>query len=148
MVSVDIADHHSITVEDIDRQVAFYRDVIGLELVNRGTLEQGSDDAEAFSTLTGLDGVGLEIAHLEAEGAMLELVQYDTPAGEDLRPFEANDTGATHFCFRTEDLDTAIEDLADDVDFVSDPVTFTSGVEAVYFRDPEGHLMEILERPE
>lgn len=148
MVSVATADHHSITVEDIDAQIAFYRDVLGLELLDHGTLEQGSDDAEAFSTLTGLDGVSLDIAHLEAEGAMVELVEYHTPDGGDLRPFEANDTGATHFCFRTDDLDAAIDDLAGDVDFISDPVSFSSGVDAVYFRDPEGNLMEILERPD
>lgn len=148
MVSVATADHHSITVEDIDAQIAFYRDVLGLELLDHGTLEQGSDDAEAFSTLTGLEGVSLDIAHLEAEGAMVELVEYHTPDGDDLRPFEANDTGATHFCFRTDDLATAVEDLAGEVDFISDPVSFSSGVDAVYFRDPEGNLMEILERPD
>ena len=149
MASITGADHHSITVEDLDRAVAFYRDTFDLEVVVEGQIEQGEASSDVFSELAGLEDVANRSAHLEVEeGVTLELFEYQNPEGGRIDDYQPNDVRATHFCFRTDDLQGFYESLEDDVDFVSEPVTFPSGVEAVYFRDPEGNLMEILSRPE
>lgn len=149
MASVTGADHHSITVEDLDRMVAFYRDTFDLEVVVEGEIEQGTESSDVFSELAGLEGVANRSAHLEVqEGVTLELFEYDNPEGGRIDDYQANDVRATHFCFRTDDLPGLYEELNEDVDFVSEPVEFPNGIEAVYFRDPEGNLMEILSRPE
>lgn len=149
MASITGADHHSITVEDLDRAVAFYRDTFDLEVVSQGQIEQGDEASDVFSELAGLDGVANRSAHLEVQdGVTLELFEYDNPPGGKIDDYQANDARATHFCFKTDDLHELYEELNDTVDFVSEPVTFPSGVDAIYFRDPEGNLMEILTRPE
>jgi len=149
MASITGADHHSITVEDLDRMVAFYRDTFDLDVVVEGQIEQGEESSDVFSELAGLDGVANRSAHLEVEeGVTLELFEYDNPEGGRIDDYEANDVRATHFCFGTDDLPGLYEELRDDVDFVSEPVEFPNGIEAVYFRDPEDNLMEILSRPE
>ena len=149
MAAITGADHHSITVEDLDRMVAFYRDTFDLEVVVEGEIEQGTEASDVFSELAGLEGVANRSAHLEVQdGVTLELFEYDNPEGGRIDDYQANDVRATHFCFSTDDLPGLYEDLKDDVDFVSEPVTFPGGVDAVYFRDPEGNLMEILSRPE
>lgn len=149
MASITGADHHSITVADLDRAVAFYRDVVGLEVVREGRIEAGNETSDVFSTLAGLPGVANRMAHLEIEpGVTLELFEYDNPPGGRVPDYEANDIRATHFCFTTNDLHELHAELKDQVAFVSEPVTFPTGTEAVYFRDPEGNLMEVLSRPD
>ena len=54
--------------------------------------------------------------------------------------------GIRHFAVSVTDFDAVYEDLkAKDVSFVGDPVD-KKGVKAVFFTDPEGNLLHLLER--
>jgi catechol 2,3-dioxygenase-like lactoylglutathione lyase family enzyme len=140
--------HTGFTVSDIERSVAFYRDVLGLRLVRRQT-----GTAPYLGTITGFDGVRLEIALLQpAEGgSMLELLQYTShPAPPTDRA--TNRPGNGHLCFKVGDIQAACAELrARGVVLVSEPTEITAGTHAgglgLYLRDPDGFTIELYQGP-
>ncbi|MGE0211584.1 MAG: VOC family protein [Parvibaculaceae bacterium] len=143
--------HTSWTVEDLDRSIAFYRDLLGFELVQ--TRERRGVEIE---TVVGFRNVDLRIAFLKLpsapvgpSGHHLELIQYLSPKGVRL-DVRTCDTGSAHLALET---DSIAEDYARltaaGVEVVSPPVTFTGGVagamQALYFRDPDGFTVELVQ---
>ena len=66
--------HTGIVVQDLDKAIAFYRDVLGLELMVRDERH-----GEYINTLVGLEGVSLEFANLgnkSQPNITVELLQY------------------------------------------------------------------------
>ena len=133
------AHHFAVTVNDLDRAVAFYRDVLQLDVLTRFSV--GGD---AFATGVGIDGASAEFAHMDAGDARVELVEY-TPAGEDADENRLNQPGATHLGLEVDDLDAVYESLPDDVETVAEPQTTESGTRILFLRDPDGSLVELLE---
>jgi catechol 2,3-dioxygenase-like lactoylglutathione lyase family enzyme len=140
--------HTGFTVSDIERSVAFYRDVLGMRLVRRQT---GS--APYLSQVTGFEGVRLEIALLQPAdgGSMLELLQYVShPAPATDRA--TNRPGNGHLCFKVDDLHAACSELRRrGVTLFSEPTEITAGShaggKAVYVRDPDGFTVELYQGP-
>ncbi|MBI3967613.1 MAG: VOC family protein [Chloroflexi bacterium] len=140
--------HTSFTVSDLDRSLAFYRDVLGLEV----TAEIGGS-TPYVSKVVGYPDAKLRIAFLRLPGTShrLELIQYLSPAG-DRPPLETKDTGSGHLAFLVDDMLTVYEALrAKGVRFRSPPVEVTPGDpntgRAVYFADPDGITLELIQRP-
>jgi len=133
------AHHVGITVSDLECTVEFYRDVLGLEVLDRFTV-----DGEAFASAVGVDGAAGTFAHLEGGGVRIELVEYD-PDGEDGRADAINQPGATHVGFAVPDLEGFYEGLPEDVETISEPRTTASGTRICFLLDPEGNLIEVLE---
>ncbi len=140
--------HTGFTVEDIERSIAFYRDVLGMTLVRRQT-----GTAPYLATITGFEGVRLEIALLQPAdgGSLLELLQYVThPAAPTDRA--TNRPGNGHLCFKVTDLRAACAELTRrGVRLVSEPAEITAGTHrggwAVYLRDPDGFTIELYQPP-
>lgn len=136
--------HTGFTVSDIERSVAFYRDVLGMKLVLRQT-----GTAPYLSTITGFPGVRLEIALLQPAdgGSMLELLQYAShPAPPTQR--ETNRPGNGHLCFKVDDIQAACAELErQGVRLVSKPTEITAGLHVgawgLYLRDPDGFTIEL-----
>jgi catechol 2,3-dioxygenase-like lactoylglutathione lyase family enzyme len=133
------AHHVGLTVSDLDRAVAFYRDVLGLAVVDRFSV-----DGEAFATGVGVDGASAEFAHLDADGVRVELVTYD-PEGAAVESGTVNRPGTAHVGLSTPDLDAFYESLPADVETQSAPQRTASGTKILFVRDPEGNLVEVLE---
>ncbi|GGM71809.1 catechol 2,3-dioxygenase-like lactoylglutathione lyase family enzyme [Halarchaeum rubridurum] len=134
------AHHYGITVSDLDESLAFYRDVLGLDVIS-----EFSVGGEAFAEGVGVDGASAEFAHLDAGGTRVELVSYD-PEGADRRGGMVNDTGAIHLGLSVPDVEAFHESLSDDVETVADgPRTTASGTTILFVRDPDGTPVEILE---
>lgn len=140
-------DHVSVTVSDLDRSIAFYRDTIGLPFLGRGTSD-GSDMAR----LTGFDGARLEWAELDLGGGqLLELVRYRSPEGAPLDQ-ATNRPGSGHVGLSVEDLDAAYARLLTAGAAVrSEPVAIEEdgdwhGVRCLYALDPDGVTIELVER--
>lgn len=131
--------HHGISVADLDRSLAFYRDALGFELLDRYTLSD-----EGLSAAVGAEVTG-EFAQLDGRGARIELVEYDAGAAVETRA--VYDTGATHLGIEVADVDAAVEALPGDVDVdvVGGPRTTGSGTRICFLRDPDGTLVELLE---
>jgi catechol 2,3-dioxygenase-like lactoylglutathione lyase family enzyme len=132
----------SFSVADLDRSVAFYRDVLGLPLVR---VTDGAGQDARVGVVTGYAGARLRVAFFDVQGHELELIQYVTPAGRRTAP-ERRDAGAAHIAFAVADADAAYQELrAKGVRFVSPPQDFGT-VKACYFTDPDGITLELLQR--
>jgi catechol 2,3-dioxygenase-like lactoylglutathione lyase family enzyme len=153
MSEVLALEHAAIHVSDIERSRRFYQDLLGLEVV-----VYVEHDGGAISELCGIEGVYLKEYRMrppkgpgpsgKAPGFTLDLLQIARPAGQARRP-AINDAPMAHFAFGVKDLRATYERLrAAGVEFVSSPVTFPEaegGWRVVFFRDPDGHLLELTE---
>ncbi|GGN18331.1 VOC family protein [Halarchaeum nitratireducens] len=134
------AHHYGITVSDLDESLAFYRDILDLDV-----LAEFDVGGEAFAEGVGVAGASASFAHLDAGGARIELVEYD-PEGDDRRGGTVNDTGATHLGLSVPDVEAFHESLPDDVETIADgPRTTESGTTILFVRDPDGNPVEILD---
>lgn len=145
--------HFSFTVADIDRSIAFYRDLLGFTLVK--TQEQAN---EYTSRLVGYPNAHLKVAQFALPGQPrgisshdLELVEYVHPRG-DRGDTNICNPGAAHLAMTVDDIHAYYERLSmAGVPFVSPPNAITSGVNAggftCYFRDPDSIVLELVQPP-
>ena len=143
-------DHVGITVSDLDRSLAFYVGALGLKLLDR-VLE----DDPSIADLTGYEAVEMDCADLDSgDGRILELIQYRTPAGSS-GAHELRDGGTVHVSLRVADLDAALVALEASAGRMISrrPVLFEEpgspwdGVRCVYVADPDGVVLELVQRP-
>jgi catechol 2,3-dioxygenase-like lactoylglutathione lyase family enzyme len=139
--------HTSVTVDDIDRSIKCYCVILGMEV----RVRQFSD-TPYIGTLTGFPGAQLEVALLGVPGDdhVLELVEYKEPRGA-LGTAAPNAIAGHHFCLLVSGIDELARRLRQaGAELVSDPVEITHGVnrgaKGFYFRDPDGHVVELHER--
>ena len=142
--------HHTCyTVSDLDRSVAFYRDVLGCEVMAEQEKEGGY-----LAAIVGYPDAHVRMAHLRVPGAehVIELFEYLAPVGT-RADVEPRNVGASHLCFLVDDLPALYEELREmGVDsFVSPPVEVDTGVNkggyALYLRDPDGISVELFQPP-
>jgi catechol 2,3-dioxygenase-like lactoylglutathione lyase family enzyme len=142
--------HISWTVFDLERSIAFYRDLMGFELLRR-RVRTGT----FIETVVGFPGAELHIAALRISQAPeppsqhhLELIQYVSPKGSKLE-LNTNNVGAAHLALEVKSIHDDYRRLsAAGVHFVSPPVEVPdSGGYACYMRDPDGFTIELVEPP-
>jgi len=141
------ADHTGITVANLERSLAFWRDVLGFELSHRP--HQTGDLARE---ITGVPGAEISIAVLKGYGHKIELLEYLAPADRkhvDIRPC---DVGSVHIALIVEDLDAVLNMIAaSGWKAAGKPQTLKSGPNAgkrvVYVRDPDGTTIEFMQAP-
>ena len=135
--------HASFTVSNLDDSVVFFRDVLGLRLLDL------SDRDGAFSErVTGIKGASLRIAYFDANNCRLELVQYLQPRGEKIDT-STNNVGSAHICFNVDDFDGFVNRLKkNNVKFAGEvciiPGGPNKGKGALYFEDPDSNTFEII----
>ncbi|MFC6725884.1 VOC family protein [Halobium palmae] len=133
------AHHYGITVADLDTAVEFYRDTFDLDVLDRFEVS-----GEAFSEAVGLDGATGRFAHLDVDGARIELVEYD-PEGTAEPPRSLDQPGAKHLGLAVDDVDEFYARLPGDAETLSEPQTTSSGARILGVRDPEGNRVEVIE---
>jgi catechol 2,3-dioxygenase-like lactoylglutathione lyase family enzyme len=143
------ADHTGITVSNLERSLAFWRDVLGFELSH--TAHQ---TGEIASEITGVPGAELKLAVLKTpSGHKIELLEYLAPAERkrnvDLRPC---DVGSVHVALVVDNLDEILSAIeASGWKAAGKPQTLRSGPNAgkqvVYVRDPDGTTIEFMQAP-
>lgn len=134
--------HIAISVEDLDREVRFYRDILGFkvdwDMDNRGS--------EALSRVVGLADANPHIIMLEGYGSRLELFKYHSPMGKNSGPKRQCDFGITHFALSVKNIRKIYKRLLKArVDFNCPPQELRPGVWATYMKDPEGVTIELVE---
>ena len=134
-------DHVALSVKDIDRAIAFYRDVIGMEKV----FDREYD--ETMARLIDFDGTRVRIVHMKLADMVVELFDYHYPEGREPPPDRRqSDYGLTHIGFIVEDFWSTYQHLVDHgVRFLSDPVEVRPGVNVAYFYGAEYEVCEIRE---
>lgn len=139
------ANHFAISVSNMERSLAFYRDILGLELVGRNTAVA---EIPGFSTEVGLPEIDAEWAllRLGAEDVFLEVMCYAQPPGRPLaEDHMVADLGCAHIALEVDDV-TAAHDLLvrRGVSVMSSPVDL--GRHTSFFaRGPDRELVELLE---
>lgn len=136
--------HVGLATADLDRMIAFYRDVLGFEV--RGGSEWR--DSILVDSIVGVPGSAARSAVLAAGNVYLEIFQYLSPAtpatGVARQPF---DRGYTHICIDVSDIDAECARLTEaGVRFNrAPPHAEMSGLKAIYGRDPDGNIIELQE---
>jgi catechol 2,3-dioxygenase-like lactoylglutathione lyase family enzyme len=135
-----LSPHHvGITVTDLERAVAFYRDTFDFDVLTRFAVA-----GEAFETGVGVPEASADFVHLDAGSCRIELVEYDRE-GTDRRGGSVGDPGAKHVGLAVEDLDAFYAGLDEEVETISEPQTTESGTRILFVRDPDGNLIEVLQ---
>jgi lactoylglutathione lyase len=144
--SIEGVSHFGIQVADLERSVAFYRDLLGLELVARWVR-----DEPYIQELVGYPGVELNVAvfRLPASASFLEILEYRNVERRAVDPGTAN-PGTAHLCVYVDDLEAMYEHLvAGGARFVSAIKSPTAGPntggKVIYMLDPDGIRVELLE---
>jgi catechol 2,3-dioxygenase-like lactoylglutathione lyase family enzyme len=155
--------HVGIVVNDMEECLGFYRDLLGLRVLDAGVAE-----GEDVQTLLASPGLRLAYAELDlGRGQVLELLEVlDGADRDDLgtslgvaasgsRPRDAGLwPGVAHFAIEVDDIDDVASRLASaGYPLRSDPVVLQEegrwhGVKAVYSQDPNGTLVEICQLPD
>ena len=140
--------HTGITVCDLDRTEAMFRELFGFE-----TFDRAPRDPAIISAVTGVSGAQVEIVYMRNGAANIELLCYSAPAGrEDYRPRPC-DLGSLHMAVNVDDMDTIMpRALAWPMDVVGEEVLIDAGPNKgsriVYLRTPEeGLIIEMIQKP-
>jgi catechol 2,3-dioxygenase-like lactoylglutathione lyase family enzyme len=147
MGAIEGLHHTCYTVSDLDRSLAFYRDLLGCEVIAQQEKEGGY-----LAAIVGYPDAHVRMAHLRVPGGehVIELFEYLAPHGE-RAVVEPRNVDASHLCFLVDDLPALYERLrAQGVDsFVSAPVEVDTGVNrggyALYLTDPDGITVELFQ---
>ena len=143
------ADHTGITVSNLERSLAFWRDVLGFEFSHHA-----QQKGEMADQITGVKNAELKLAVVKLpSGHKIELLQYLAPPDRNkdarLRPC---DVGHVHVALTVEHLEPLLEKIAaSGWKAAGKPQTLTSGPNAgkrvIYVRDPDGTTIELIEMP-
>lgn len=150
-LAVDAVDSIGITVTDLDRSRAFYSDILGFR--DEKMIEV---DGDAYERMFGVFGMRLRIARMRLGEEHIELMQFLAPSGRPI-PVDSrsNDHWFQHIAIITTDMERAYRILREHqvAHASSGPQRLpdwnpnAGGIQAFYFRDPDGNHLEILQFP-
>lgn len=119
--------HTRMRVSDMDQTIAFYRDVLGLEVLERKTSPRGSH---------------LAFLRVPNSDELIELCSFP-PSG----PVKVQED-LVHLAFQVENLDETITALNEQgVKITDGPTATSSGSRFVFIDAPDGYEVELIERP-
>lgn len=136
--------HIALSIKDMDRSLAFYRDLLGLEVAMDKSWENAGETGDKILRVK---GTAARQVMLKCGDVMVELFQFNrpepAPMAED-RP--VIDRGITHLCFDVKDVDAEYERLSKaGVIFHCEPQNLGSNCRTTYGRDPDGNVVEFQE---
>ena len=150
-VRVKTVDVIGMTVSDIDRAVDFYSNVLSFEKIS---------DVEVWGTdyehLQGIFGLRMRVVRMGLGDEFIELTEYITPKGRPIpADFRSNDRWFQHIAIVVSDMDKAYQHLRKNKvqhastapQRIPDWNTAAAGIRAFYFRDPDGHHLEVIYFP-
>ena len=119
--------HTRMRVSDMDQTLQFYREVLGLEVVERKVSPRGS-----------------QLAFLAVPNSeeLIELCSFPTSG-----PVEVQED-LVHLAFEVDDLDGTIQELqAKGVPVTDGPTRSSSGSRFIFIDAPDGYEIELIQRP-
>ncbi len=144
-------DHTAIVIQDTEASLRFYRDTLGLRVV--GASENHGPEQERLNNVF---GARLRITALRAaQGPGIEFLEYLAPAGGKAYPPEAQPNDLIHW--QTKFLGANAAQAAErfrmlraapvSLGVVESSLPATAGWKYIVVRDPDGHAVEIAEKP-
>jgi len=139
--------HVGVVVPDIEKAIAFYRDIIGMNHRDGPRESKGGPNAG----VVGYKFTHMKIAHMDSpDGSVLELIEYINPSPTvraDQR--ERSVIGATHISFEVDDVGRVWQEFIDAGGTKLMPVqTFPDGRQEAYLQDPFGNWVELDSHPQ
>ena len=141
-----------MAVGNIERSIAFYSDVLGFEKVS--DVEVWGEDYERFE---GVFGLRMRVVRMRLGEEAIALTDYLTPRGRPI-PIDSrsHDRWFQHIAIIVSDMDRAyarlrqhrVEHASPAPQRLPDWNVNAGGIRAFYFKDPDGHPLEILWFPE
>lgn len=141
----------AITVSDMERAVDFYSKVLAFEKVS--DTEVAGDD---YEHLQGVFGLRMRVVRMRLGDEFIELHEYLAPKGRPI-PVDSrsNDRWFQHIAIIVSDMDKAyrllrqnkVEHASSGPQRLPDWNRNAGGIRAFYFKDPDGHPVEVLQFP-
>ena len=142
--------HIGLTVSDIDVSVDFYSNLLGLNYEGNVVMEGPETDI-----LFNKKGCKVKLAYLNGSNLVsappIELIQFSSEKCEKSQS-SLTKTSISEVCFRVDDIDASYKELSEKgIEFLSAPQFFDFSKQgfgkskAVYFKDPDGIILELLE---
>lgn len=140
-----------LTVQDMDRSVEFFSNVLSFE--KQSDVEVWGD---AYEQLQGVFGLRMRVVRMKLGDEHLELTEYLAPKGRPMPPdSRGNDRWFQHVALIVRDMEEAyrhlrrhkVEHASTGPQRLPDWNRNAAGIRAFYFRDPDGHFLEILQFP-
>lgn len=148
---VQSVDAVGMTVSDMDRAVEFFSKVLSFQTVSDVEVH-----GKEYEKLQGVFGLRMRVVRMKLGAESIELTEYLTPQGRPM-PVDSrsNDRWFQHIAIVVSDMDKAYQHLrahkvrhastAPQTLPASNPVA--AGIRAFYFKDPDGHNLEIIYFP-
>jgi catechol 2,3-dioxygenase-like lactoylglutathione lyase family enzyme len=148
---IDRVEAVGLTVADLERSAAFYTNVLAFQLVSDIEVTGG-----AYAYLQGVFGLRMRVVRLRLGEEFIDLTEYLAPRGRPI-PVDSrsHDRWFQHMAIVVADMDRAyqwlrqhkIEHASTGPQRLPDWNPQAGGIQAFYFRDPDGHTLEILQFP-
>ena len=148
---VDGVDAIGITVSEMDRAVDFYSKVLTFEKVSDTEVT-----GENYEHLEGVFGLRIRVVRMRLGDEFVELIEYLAPKGRPI-PVDSrsNDCWFQHVAVIVSDMDKAycwlrqnkVEHASSGPQRLPDWNKNAGGISAFYFKDPDGHPVEVLQFP-
>lgn len=127
-------DHIGIAVENLEQSMAFYRDILGLELHGTETVEEQK----------------VRVAFFPLGDTEVELLESTDPEGPIAKYIAAKGQGIQHLAFRVKDIEKTLADLkARGVRLIDEKPRYGAGGAKIAFLHPKatnGVLVELCQR--
>ncbi len=140
-----------MTVADMDRSVAFFSKVLSFEKVSDVEVS-----GEAFEHLHGVFGARARVVRMKLGEEQIELTEFLAPRGRSIpEGLRSNDRTFQHVAIIVSDMAKAyrwlrenkVEHASTGPQRLPEYIKAAAGIEAFYFKDPDGHALEILAFP-
>lgn len=148
---VTAVDAPGFTVSHMDRSLDFFTQVLSFEKVSDVEVT-----GEAYEHLQAVFGLRMRVVRLRLGSEQIELTEYLAPRGRPI-PVDArsNDRWFQHIAIITSDMERAyqwlrkhrVEHASTGPQRLPDWNKNAGGIQAFYFKDPDGHALEILQFP-
>ena len=139
--------HAGISVSNLERSIAFYRDILGFKHIKTEPVRNSR------GRRLGVPDAVIQIAIMEyGDGQSVELIQYIEPPAPNKYGEAVNSLGQVHIALKVDDIEAQMQHMIKNgVEFIggNDYETIPEGPlfgwKWVYFKDPDGTNLELIE---
>ena len=133
-----VFNHVGHCVTDLERSKRFYQELLGFELER----EMPVPDEGAAQLLRLDPPLAMTASYLRRDGFILELLHFDRPGNPPFRKRVVDEPGLTHISISVDDVEAVTRRVPELGGEVLEDTNL--GFMAVFIRDPDGQLIEIL----
>ncbi len=139
--------HTGITVSDLDRSIAFFRDALGLPVTDKIHCT-----GEMFEQVTGVPGCVIDVVYVNLPNHTIELLCYSNPKDRTSSNLRPCDNGHLHISLNVDDIDAVIAagrkcgfEPVNPIQTVADGGM--AGMRVIYTKGPDNLIIELMQAP-